>query len=190
MELAQWQPFDLGDVDSRELQLFQRRLMLDWRGELFQGHIERIRAEGRELILCNGCFDLLHAGHVSLLQYAAFGPRWPEEVALGWTKRYVIAAANTDASLMRLKGSCVNPLLERLYTLSAINGVGCAVGFDEDTPEELAEFLKPDVIIKGPDYMGNHPVGHQHAKQVLIAPRVFGVSTTETARRLESKKRN
>lgn len=186
MEESQFQPFDLGPLDGRETQLFQRRMFLDWRSDLFRDHIERMR-ETRKLILCNGCFDLLHAGHISMLQFAAFES---DEAQYNWRNRYVVAAANSDASVTKLKGSVVNPLIERLYALSAINGVGCAVGFDEETPAELAEFLKPDLIIKGPDYWGSHPVGYEHARGVLIAPRVFEVSTTATARRLESKKRN
>jgi D-beta-D-heptose 7-phosphate kinase/D-beta-D-heptose 1-phosphate adenosyltransferase len=108
------------------------------------------KAQGKRVGFTNGCFDLLHVGHIKLLHEAA---------ARADT---LIVAINTDASVRRLKGQS-RPIIaqqERAIILAALACVDMVVLFDEDTPRELIERLKPDVLIKGGDYTKEQVVGH------------------------------
>jgi rfaE bifunctional protein nucleotidyltransferase chain/domain len=100
------------------------------------------RAEGRRLVLANGCFDLLHVGHVRYLQGAR---------ALGDA---LVVGVNADASVRRLKGPGrpIMPAAERAELVAALDGVDAVVVFDGDTAEELIRRLRPDVHAKGTDY--------------------------------------
>ena len=100
-------------------------------------------------VFTNGCFDLLHLGHVHLLQFARDqGDR-------------LIVGVNSDASVRRLKGPGrpIVPCVERVSILSAIRGVDRVLIFDENTPERLIREVRPDVLVKGPDWSGRDPVG-------------------------------
>ncbi|MCC6302065.1 MAG: bifunctional D-glycero-beta-D-manno-heptose-7-phosphate kinase/D-glycero-beta-D-manno-heptose 1-phosphate adenylyltransferase HldE [Gammaproteobacteria bacterium] len=104
--------------------------------------IERARARGETIVMTNGCFDLLHAGHVTYLEQARrLGDR-------------LIVAVNDDASVKRLKGADrpVNALAQRAAVLAALQSVDWVVPFSEDTPERLICRLQPDVLVKGGDY--------------------------------------
>ena len=103
---------------------------------------ERHRREGRSIALANGCFDILHRGHVALLQEA----RRAADV--------LIVAVNADESVRRLKGSAdpVNTLGDRLEVLVALSCVDNVIPFDEDRPTELIGALRPDLLVKGGDY--------------------------------------
>lgn len=106
--------------------------------------VSAARTRGERIVLTNGCFDILHAGHVHYLSQArALGDR-------------LIVAVNDDASVSRLKGSerPVNPLADRLQVLTALAAVDWVVAFSEDTPERLICRVHPDVLVKGGD---NHP---------------------------------
>ncbi|HPE62143.1 MAG TPA: bifunctional D-glycero-beta-D-manno-heptose-7-phosphate kinase/D-glycero-beta-D-manno-heptose 1-phosphate adenylyltransferase HldE [Thiolinea sp.] len=112
------------------------------------GLIQAARQQGERIIMTNGCFDLLHPGHIHYLEQArALGDR-------------LVVAVNTDASVRRLKGAerPLNPLAARMAMLAALHCVDWVVAFAEDTPERLYCQLLPDVIVKGGDY---HP--HQVA---------------------------
>lgn len=100
------------------------------------------RAEGRRLVLANGCFDLLHVGHVRYLQAAR---------ALGDA---LVVGLNSDASVRRLKGAGrpVMPAAERAELVAAVRGVDAVVVFDEDSADALIARLRPDVHAKGTDY--------------------------------------
>lgn len=107
------------------------------------------RMAGEKVVFTNGCFDILHAGHVAYLEEArALGDR-------------LVVAVNDDASVRQLKGSGrpVNPLEQRLRVLAGLSAVDWVVGFSEDTPESLLELLKPDVLAKGGDYGVDEVVG-------------------------------
>jgi D-beta-D-heptose 7-phosphate kinase/D-beta-D-heptose 1-phosphate adenosyltransferase len=111
----------------------------------------RWKAEGRGVALTNGCFDLLHAGHVALL-----------EAARAQAERLIVAL-NSDASVRRLKGAG-RPLLpqqERAEALAALEPVDAVVVYDEDTPAELIAVLLPDVLVKGADWAEDAIVGRQ-----------------------------
>lgn len=135
-------------------------------------------AEGRTVGLANGCFDLLHPGHVSLLQQAA---RACDRL---------IVALNSDASVKRIKGPA-RPVQEeraRAAVIGAIKGVSAVVVFDQPTPLVLIHVLQPDVLIKGADYAEEDVVGagvvRARGGRVLLADLTPGQSTTGLIERL------
>ena len=136
------------------------------------------------VVFTNGVFDLLHVGHVALLEAAR-----AEGVAL-------IVGVNSDASVRRLsKGSGgdrpVVPARERARLVAALESVDCVVVFDEDTPLALIERLRPDVLVKGADYARDAIVGADEVEgwggRVVRVPLVAGVSTTELLARLRGE---
>ena len=143
-------------------------------------HVSRWQGRGLKVGFTNGCFDLLHPGHLSLL-----------EAARGACDRLIVAI-NSDASVRRLKGPDrpVQDEAARAMVLAALEIVDLVVVFDEDTPVSLLEFLRPDVLIKGGDYTLDQVVGaremRQWGGQVVLAPFRDGFSTTATVRRLRN----
>ena len=134
--------------------------------------ILRAKAHDEHIIMTNGCFDLLHAGHVTYLQQAkALGDR-------------LIVAVNSDASVKQLKGENrpINGLHERMTVLAALACVDWVVGFEEETPERLYCRLLPDVIVKGGDYASEQVAGGdcvvKAGGEVKILQFVDGQSTT------------
>lgn len=130
------------------------------------------RSLGRRVVFTNGCFDLLHAGHVHLLERAR---------AKG---DFLVVAVNSDASVRRLKGS-ERPVVgqeDRVKILSALDAVGVVVVFDEETPLALIEALRPDVLVKGGDYTIDTIVGAPlvlgYGGRVETVPLAPGRSTT------------
>lgn len=125
-----------------------------------------------KVIFTNGCFDVIHAGHVQLLEYCA---------SLG----RVTVGINSDKSVRRLKGSGrpINTQKDRTLILSAFKFVEQVIVFDEDTPYELIQELRPDIIVKGGDYQPEGVVGGDIA-EVRIFPYLEGRSTTEIIRNL------
>lgn len=134
--------------------------------------VARARAAGERIVMTNGCFDLLHPGHVTYLAQArALGDR-------------LIVAVNDDASVRRLKGAGrpVNPLAARMTVLAALASVDWVVPFCEDTPERLICRLRPDVLVKGGDYHPSQIAGADcvlaAGGEVRILPFIPGHSTT------------
>ena len=119
------------------------------------------------IVFTNGCFDILHKGHVEYLR---------KSKELG---HYLIVAINSDKSVQKLKGKGrpVNKQEDRALVLKAIRYVDEVIVFDEDTPYELIKQIKPDIITKGGDYTEDKVVGNDIAKVVII-PYVDGYSTT------------
>ncbi len=107
------------------------------------------RAKGKKIVFTNGCFDIIHAGHVACLQMAK---------ELG---DYLIVAVNTDESVRKLKGPHrpINQLEHRMKVLSGFNMVDWVIPFDEPTPETLLHLLQPDILVKGGDYNPDQVVG-------------------------------
>jgi D-beta-D-heptose 7-phosphate kinase/D-beta-D-heptose 1-phosphate adenosyltransferase len=136
------------------------------------------RASGETIVFTNGCFDLLHVGHVTLLEDChKFGSK-------------LVLGLNTDASVRRLKGP-TRPVVaenERARVMSALASVDAVVLFDEDTPLELIEAVRPNVLVKGGDYSVETVVGHEvviaAGGRVEIVPTVEGFSTTNIVRKL------
>lgn len=113
--------------------------------------VAHARQRGEKVVMTNGCFDILHAGHVSYLANARkLGDR-------------LIVAVNSDASTRRLKGETrpVNPLAQRMIVLSALEAVDWVVAFDEDTPQRLIADILPDLLVKGGDYQPKDIAGSQ-----------------------------
>jgi D-beta-D-heptose 7-phosphate kinase/D-beta-D-heptose 1-phosphate adenosyltransferase len=132
----------------------------------------RWRAEGRKVVFTNGCFDLLHPGHVRLLEAA----RAEGDV--------LVVGLNGDASVGRLKGPSrpVFPAAERAETLLALEPVDRVVVYDEDTPRETIAALLPDVLVKGADWAADRIVGREEVEaqggRVVRVELLPGRSTT------------
>lgn len=126
------------------------------------------KACGEKIVFTNGCFDIIHVGHVSYLEKAA---------RLG---KHLIVGLNTDASVRRLKGE-TRPLvheLDRARVLSALACVDAVVLFDQDTPTALIEKIRPDILVKGGDYKPEEVAGREYAGEVQIIDFEEGYSTT------------
>jgi len=140
--------------------------------EAYVSELARCRREGRKIVFTNGCFDLLHVGHVRLLEQAR---------ALG---DLLVVGLNTDRSVSRLKGPSrpIVPETARAEVLSALRAVDYVTLFDEPTPLELIQLLVPDVLVKGGDYTPDSVVGRAEVEayggRVAIIPLVGGFSTT------------
>ncbi|RZU39638.1 D-glycero-beta-D-manno-heptose-7-phosphate kinase [Edaphobacter modestus] len=136
------------------------------------------RASGETIVFTNGCFDLLHVGHITLLEDCR---RFGTKLVLG---------LNADASVCRLKGP-TRPIVgerERARVMAALASVDAVVLFEEDTPRELIRALQPNVLVKGGDYTIETVVGHEDVLafggRVEIVPTVAGFSTTNIVRKL------
>jgi len=138
----------------------------------------RWREEGRRVVLTNGCFDLLHPGHLALLEAAR---------ALG---DVLVVAINSDRSVRRIKGEG-RPLVseeERAETLLALEAVDRVVVYDEPTPLEVVKALAPDVLVKGADWAEDAIVGREEVEatggRVVRVPMVPDRSTTAMLERI------
>jgi D-glycero-beta-D-manno-heptose 1-phosphate adenylyltransferase len=135
-------------------------------------HVERARRNGRRVVFTNGCFDLLHPGHIRCLEQAR---------ALG---DLLIVAINTDASVRRMKGAGrpVVPQGERAEVLAALAAVDYVTMFEEDTPQQIIARVLPDVLVKGGDWGPDQIVGRAEVEgaggRVMSIPLEPGYSTS------------
>src|SRR5580698_6080091 len=150
-------------------------------GERLTQRIAEWRAAGESIVFTNGCFDLLHVGHITLLEDCR---RFGSKLVLG---------LNSDASICRLKGP-TRPIVserERARVMAALAAVDAVILFEEDTPLELIRALKPDVLVKGGDYTVETVVGHEEViaqgGRVEIVPTVEGFSTTNIVKKLTAQ---
>lgn len=140
--------------------------------ELLAEMCQTIRSNGKKIVFTNGCFDILHAGHVT---YLAEAKKHGDFLVLG---------LNSDSSVRRLKGESrpINSEYDRALVLSGLRSVDFVCIFDEETPLSLIEALKPDVLIKGGDYSLETIVGAKETLErggtVLTIPLLAGRSTT------------
>lgn len=137
------------------------------------------RRQGKKIVFTNGCFDILHAGHVSYLRQArAEGD-------------LLVVAINSDKSIRRIKGEGrpVNNIHDRVLVMSELESVDYLVVFDENTPIKLIRAIKPDVLVKGADYRKSQVVGadavEKHGGRIKLVPLVKGRSTTNILRRIK-----
>ena len=138
---------------------------------------------GETVVFTNGCFDILHAGHVALLEQAAeLGDR-------------LVVAINSDSSVRRIKGPArpIQPLKYRQQVLAGLECVDWVVSFSQKTPEQLIRGIQPDVLVKGADYKPSQIVGKTDVEKaggkVVVLPLLEGYSTTDLIRRIrESEK--
>lgn len=140
-----------------------------------------LAALARPIVFTNGCFDLLHRGHVTYLEQAR---------ALGTS---LVVGVNTDASVARLNkgtGRPINALDDRLAVLAALESVSLAIPFEEDTPLRLIELVRPDHLVKGGDWPVERIVGHafvqSYGGQVHSIPFRYQRSTSELIRRIRA----
>jgi len=140
--------------------------------------LDELRRQGRKIVFTNGCFDILHVGHVRYLR---------EAKKLG---DLLVLGLNSDASVRRLKGE-KRPLVpedERADVLAALEAVDFVTIFDEPTPLELIGYLKPDFLVKGGDWAEDAIVGadliRQWGGRVVVAPLIEGRSTTNVVEKI------
>ncbi|HAN05676.1 MAG: hypothetical protein A2X29_09795 [Elusimicrobia bacterium GWA2_64_40] len=133
-----------------------------------------LKKSGKKAVFTNGCFDLLHAGHIYSLEKAR---------SMG---DFLFLGLNSDASVRRLKGPSrpINKAGDRALVLAALQAVDAVVVFGEDTPLKLIKALRPDILVKGADYRNGTVVGAEYAGKVALIPLLKGRSTTSLARKL------
>lgn len=147
--------------------------------EQLQVAIADARSQGERVVFTNGCFDIIHAGHVAYLEQARkLGER-------------LVVAVNSDESVRRLKGKGrpINPVDRRMAVLAGLEAVDWVVCFGEDTPSELLQILRPDILVKGGDYGGKEGVVgweivEAYGGQVQVLDFVDDVSTTAIVSRI------
>lgn len=144
-------------------------------------HLDRTRP-GARIVLTNGCFDLIHRGHITYLSRAR---------ALG---DLLVVALNSDESVRKLKGSTrpVNPLEDRLFQMAALRMVDFVTSFPQDTPIETIRIIRPTIHVKGGDYkpedLPEKPVVEEGGGRVEILSFVDGYSTTSLIKKMNSGK--
>ena len=136
--------------------------------------VDEQRAAGKKIVFTNGCFDILHAGHVSVLEFS----RSKGDV--------LIVGINSDASVRRLKGPTrpVNTQADRALVLASLESVSAVSIFEEDTPYNLIKLVRPDVVVKGADYKPSGIVGREFAKKVVRFALLKGRSTTNIIKKV------
>jgi len=142
-----------------------------------RGERERLTEVGRRLVFTNGCFDILHTGHVTYLEFAR-----SQGDAL-------VVGLNSDASVRRNKGSKrpINSQDDRARVLLSLRAVDYVVVFDDDEPRPIIAAILPDVLVKGSDwahYVSGRDVVEAHGGKVVLADLVEGRSTTGTIERI------
>lgn len=136
---------------------------------------KRLKVQGRKVVFTNGCFDILHVGHVKYLEEAkSYGD-------------VLILGLNSDESVSRLKGPTrpVNSEEDRAYILASLEAVDYVVQFYDDTPYELIKIVQPHILVKGGDYEGKAVVGQDIAKELRLVNFVEGKSTTKTIKKIK-----
>lgn len=139
--------------------------------------VTRCKEQGKKIVFTNGCFDILHVGHVKYLQEAkSFGD-------------VLIIGLNSDRSVKVLKGESrpINSEADRAYLLAALEAVDYVTIFDDETPLELIRMVEPDVLVKGGDYEGKEVVGTEFAQELRLVDFVQGKSTTTTIKRIQGQ---
>jgi len=137
--------------------------------------VRTLKSKNKKIVFTNGCFDILHIGHIKYLE---------EAKSLG---DILILGLNSDRSVRKLKGKNrpVNEQDDRAYLLASLEVIDYVVIFDEDTPIDLITLIKPDILTKGSDYEGEEVVGEDIAKELKLITFINGKSTTETIKRIK-----
>ena len=138
---------------------------------------EELKKRGKKIVFTNGCFDILHVGHVKYLEEAkSYGD-------------VLIVGLNSDASVKRLKGSTrpVNPQEDRAYILAALEAVDYVVIFEDDTPYDLIKAVQPHILVKGGDYEGKTVVGQDIADELRLVQFIDGKSTTKIIEKISTQ---
>jgi D-glycero-beta-D-manno-heptose 1-phosphate adenylyltransferase len=144
--------------------------------------VQKWRKAGKKIVFTNGCFDLIHVGHVLYLESAA---------ALG---DKLVIGLNSDASVRRLKGPTrpINDQNNRSYVLAALRSVDAVIIFDEDDPERLIKEVCPDILVKGGDWRPDQIIGSdfvlKNGGEVRSLQFVDGYSTTSIEKKIKETK--
>jgi len=136
----------------------------------------KFKEKGKKIVFTNGCFDILHAGHVRYLETAkSFGD-------------ILMVGVNSDESVKMLKGETrpINNEQDRALLIASLEAVDYVVIFNEDTPYELIKTIKPDTLVKGGDYEGHEVVGQDLATELKLVSFIEGKSTTRTIEKIQS----
>ncbi|HWR57625.1 MAG TPA: D-glycero-beta-D-manno-heptose 1-phosphate adenylyltransferase [Thermodesulfovibrionales bacterium] len=146
--------------------------ILSW--DELKGETDRLKSGGKKVVFTNGCFDIIHVGHIRYLRDAK---------KLG---DVLIVALNTDSSIARIKpGRPVTPETQRAEVVAGLEMVDYVTLFSEDTPLELIKFLRPDVLVKGGDWKKEEIVGSDIVQETRSLPYIQGVSTTEIIEKIK-----
>ena len=142
--------------------------------EFNQDILYHLKNSNNKIVFTNGCFDVLHIGHISYLE---------EAKKLG---NILILGLNSDDSIKRLKGSNrpINNLNDRITFLNKLDFIDFIIPFNEDTPLEIIKLIQPDILVKGGDYAIDSIVGREFAKETIILPFVDGKSSTNIINKL------
>ena len=141
---------------------------------------KKLHDKGKKIIFTNGCFDILHAGHVKYLEEAkSYGD-------------ILILGLNADSSVRKLKGPTrpINNQDDRAYILASLESVDYVVIFEEETPYELIKLIQPHVLVKGGDYEGKDVVGQDIAQELRLVQFVDGKSTSKIIQRIQNNETN
>ena len=137
--------------------------------------VRELKNKGKKIIFTNGCFDILHIGHIKYLEKTkVFGD-------------ILIVGLNADESVRRLKGKNrpINSQVDRAYILASIKVIDYVVIFDDDTPLDLIKLIKPDVLVKGGDYEDKEVIGQEIVKEVKLVQFIDDKSTSKTIKRIQ-----
>jgi len=139
--------------------------------------VKQLRNQNKKIVFTNGCFDILHVGHVKYLQKAK---------KLG---DVLIVGINSDNSVRKLKGSSrpINPLEDRSCILAALECVDFVIPFEDETPIELIKKIMPNILAKGADYLGKEIAGQELVDELVFIDFIEGKSTSETIERIGGK---
>ena len=135
---------------------------------------DRLKKQGKKIVFTNGCFDILHSGHIKLLKKAK---------SLG---DFLIVAINSDKSVKRIKGK-KRPIVgekNRSEIVDSIKFVDFVYIFNEDTPEKTIKAIRPEILVKGSDWEPNKIVGREFVKKVVRVPLLKGFSTTDLIKKI------
>jgi D-beta-D-heptose 7-phosphate kinase/D-beta-D-heptose 1-phosphate adenosyltransferase len=141
---------------------------------------KELKKRNKKIVFTNGCFDILHVGHVKYLEEAkSYGD-------------ILILGLNADSSVAKLKGPTrpVNTQDDRAYILASLESVDYVVIFDEETPYDLIKLIEPNILVKGGDYEGKNVVGQDIADELRLVNFVDGKSTTNTIKRIQDSETN
>lgn len=138
--------------------------------------VKKEKRAGKKIVFTNGCFDILHAGHVKSIEFAKS------------KGDILVIGLNSDSSIKRIKGPKrpVNKQADRAIVLSALGAVDAVCIFGQDTPLELIKIVRPDVLVKGADYKNKEVVGAEFSGKVVLFPLLKGRSTTNLINKIAS----
>ena len=138
--------------------------------------VQELKLKGKKIIFTNGCFDILHVGHIKYLEKAkSFGD-------------VLILGLNSDISVKKIKGENrpINSQIDRAYILASLEVVDYLVIFNEDTPYELIKSIEPDILVKGGDYEGIDVIGQDIVKELKLVKFIDGKSTSKTIEQIQN----